>query len=136
MPALIFLVIATAGGNLFGFYLNWLITREFYLNLRNMKNIKGLYNISRTKLFVMWLSITAISFVLSEMGSLYDRIQGIMSLIEDYKRSILRIVLSCQYCLFLFLSMLSGIKPEDKESTSCRCSHYNIISEFFHFTNH
>lgn len=50
-----------------------------------MKNIKGLYNISRTKLFVMWLSITAISFVLSEMGSLYDRIQGIMSLIEDYK---------------------------------------------------
>lgn len=50
-----------------------------------MNNVRRKYGISNAKLFVTWLSITAVSFILEELACLYDGIDGFVSLINDYK---------------------------------------------------
>lgn len=50
-----------------------------------MNEIRRKYGISNAKLFLTWLSITAVSFILEELACLYDGIDGIVSLINDYK---------------------------------------------------
>ncbi len=50
-----------------------------------MNSLSRKYNISKVKLLATWLLITIVSFTLYELGYLYEGLNGVKSLLDDYK---------------------------------------------------